>query len=350
MSSRDCVIIPIEEARQRRLQSCGKTVLSVEGLPPPSFRDAFRRYYHRIRSECQAFRKPGVVCVVVNTSGIVCVRQLLARPTSVSAAILGRHNEADIWVGGDQGISLRHLAVIVFPHEGRDEPRFRVLDLRTATAMTDEAGRRLESLEAEGPVFVRCESCALLLFPTTEQDLPWPDDAEEGWACIPERVYFDESSAEPDRWARRPRRPTPRGSGPVGPSRGAVTIVQTARAPAQVQQKLLAEGESPLGTLELRSEAGTVTIQVGARALAQGVLLGRYDRCDSHGLAALADHRISRVHLLLVRVGDEVFAIDTASTNGTELDGEEGRAFDMVARRQLTIAGRAVVCWQPIGE
>jgi hypothetical protein len=48
--------------------------------------------------------------------------------------------------------------------------------------------------------------------------------------------------------------------------------------------------------------------------LEQGVLLGRYERC---AIRLLRLGSISRVHLLLVRMGEGVLAIDTASTNGT---------------------------------
>jgi len=325
-----------------------------------------------------------VVCLVVDAAGVVCSHRLVARRDGISAAIVGRHPAVELAVGEDAGISLRHLAIVVHPTRSTrpgDEPRFRVLDLRTATAMTDELGRRLESLEAEGPVFVQCESRALLLFPTTDADLPWPDDPEQGWACIPERVYFDEAPARPDRWVRRrdprqhralrARRPTPRGSdvGAVAAfRRDDVTAVQTCSAPALAQPRLLSEGEPAVGALRLRSPGDDTTIELGERVLALGVLLGRYDRCDSHGLPVLDNPRVSRVHLLLVQIGQAVYAIDTASTNGVvgvagdgvaadgvagdgvagdARDAQRGRTFALQAGRDLLLPGQIRLSWKP---
>ena len=55
--------------------------------------------------------------------------------------------------------------------------------------------------------------------------------------------------------------------------------------------------------------------------LALGVLLGRYDRCDICGNLSWDPDRVSRVHALLLKEGDDIYAIDLASTNGTIIDG-----------------------------
>jgi pSer/pThr/pTyr-binding forkhead associated (FHA) protein len=52
-----------------------------------------------------------------------------------------------------------------------------------------------------------------------------------------------------------------------------------------------------------------------------GVLLGRYDRCDISGQLSWDPGRVSRVHALLLKEGDDIYAIDLASTNGTIVDG-----------------------------
>jgi hypothetical protein len=369
MTSRRCLAISNDDPHQRALQNGSRTCVAADDLPPPPpFHEAFFRHYDRIRKACESTSEPGIVCVAANAAGLVRVQRLPAQPDAVHCAILGRHKEADIWMGEDPRISLRHLALIVFPHEEGYDPRFRLLDLRTATAMTDELGRRLESLEAEGAVFVHCGSCAILLFPTSER-IPWPDGAEQGWACIPERVYFAESAAEPDRWVRRPRRPTH-----IPPARrlsstkskdgsqGAATMVQTTRAPKLArQQKLLEKNESPVGMLMLQAGEASDVIEVGGSALADGVLLGRYDRCDNHRLDTLANRHISRVHLLLVEIDNKVLAIDTASTNGTKLADEQslsrplGKALadepvcvlEMSKNSALVLAGCVTATWSP---
>ena len=71
----------------------------------------------------------------------------------------------------------------------------------------------------------------------------------------------------------------------------------------------------------IHSDAGTTGIAIGRRAAKEGVLFGRYDRCDNEGLPVLTHISISRVHMLAVEIADQRYAIDTASTvaaNGLE--------------------------------
>ena len=74
------------------------------------------------------------------------------------------------------------------------------------------------------------------------------------------------------------------------------------------------------GTLEI---AGPIARcgWIGTDALASGVLLGRYTRCD--GTDALDDPSLSRVHALLLHVDNQLVVIDTSSSNGMRVVGEE---------------------------
>ncbi len=72
--------------------------------------------------------------------------------------------------------------------------------------------------------------------------------------------------------------------------------------------------------LELIGPERREHIQVGQAALRDGVLIGRYARCDR---ACLDDESVSRVHALLIQLGDELLVVDTASTNGTASPGHE---------------------------
>ncbi|PIE18043.1 MAG: hypothetical protein CSA65_06315 [Proteobacteria bacterium] len=56
-------------------------------------------------------------------------------------------------------------------------------------------------------------------------------------------------------------------------------------------------------------------LTLGSRATKRGVLLGRFRRCN--GASILTDDCISRVHLLIVEVGEHLYTIDTGSTTGT---------------------------------
>jgi hypothetical protein len=240
---------------------------------------------------------------------------------------------ADLYLDSDPSLSLRHLVVILHPlAAGEPDARYRLVDLRTAGAFMDENGRRLESLEAEGPVFIGCGRYGIFFLPTGDE-LPWPDDPEEGWECIPDRVYLEDTIAEPDRWHRRRHKAR---AGKDGRKKGR-TMVQTFRGPMRARRRLLADGEAPLGELEITSREGANTIIIGPAATDEGILLGRYERCDTEGLPVLSHGSISRVHFLMIRIAGQLYAVDAASTNGVFVDGEEVRVQAMSFGQRLML-------------
>jgi hypothetical protein len=302
-------------------------IMIVEERPVGrSFQSLFLLNYEQIRRIGSAFAQPGLAVIAIDSftarvAGSICIAAKAAKP---NLAIVGRHSMADLFLESDPSLSLRHLAVVVEPmsewarHGG--DLRYRLLDLRTRLAFEDEDGRTLEGVVAEGPIFVRCGHYALLCL-ITGDETDWPSDAEQAWACIPPRVYLDETEAEPDRWRRQRRARTPARGHPVSEPGGAigdrVTRVQRTIGPWRLRAELLLEGEPPLGTLRVRATSGSQAITIGGHAASQGILLGRYDRCDASDATVLTDPNISRVHLLLLQVGRGMFAFDVVSTNGT---------------------------------
>lgn len=277
------------------------------GLPPPepeSFADRFVRCYGEIRALCVRASDPGLALVAVDERGVAAASLLAARPGRITAAVVGRHNMAELYLPGDPTLSLRHALVLLHPLGG--DVRFRLLDLRTSGAFRDEQGRRLEALEAEGPVIVGCARYSFFLLPVGGE-LDWPESALDAWHCIPERIYLRDVDAEPDRWQRRRLRRN---------------AVRPLTGPATARERMVADGEHPVGELRLDSRRGHGALLVGPSALDEGVLLGRAPRCDASGLGVLADDRISRVHALVVRIAGEVYAVDVASTQGLWLDGQ----------------------------
>lgn len=107
--------------------------------------------------------------------------------------------------------------------------------------------------------------------------------------------------------------------------REGITLITSQRGPTRIGIELVGADEQPLGALRLAAGASAQTFVLGARALDEGVLLGRYARCDTHGASVIDIDGNSRVHLLVLRIDDVVYAVDTASTNGTYLAGEEVR-------------------------
>jgi hypothetical protein len=81
---------------------------------------------------------------------------------------------------------------------------------------------------------------------------------------------------------------------------------------------------------------------VSDEQLDRGLLFGRYERCQ---LPLDGDDALSRVHLFVVRVDDRVWAIDTASTNGTRHNGIPVDASALSGTASLLLARRCVVHW-----
>ncbi|MCA9678641.1 MAG: FHA domain-containing protein [Kofleriaceae bacterium] len=346
-------------------------VMVVERMPTLPFQRLFAVGWEEMRRLVCTFTSPGVVVVAVDAvnkrvAGSLCLQ---AKVGAANAAVVGRHGHCDLYLDGDPAMSLRHLALVVAPLAAgatRPQVAFRLLDLRTRTAFLDEGGRRLESVTAEGATFVAVGSHALF-FLVTGDDTVWPESASEAWKCIPERVYLDEVGAEPDRWARRRKSPFPEeptdgagrmaeGTGVIeipdpGPvDNGRITLVRTRPGPARAQVSLVGDGDTELGALQVTAKGKSQRISVGERAAAGGILLGRYDRCDTHGATVVAHHGVSRVHLLVLSVGDAVYAIDTGSTNGTFRRGhdDEVRIVRLEAGQDLVLGDDlARVSWTP---
>lgn len=329
-------------------------VMVADSLPTLPFARLFLVAWEELRRLLCSFTMPGVVVVAVDAvqrrvAGSLC---LAAKIDHANAAIVGRHGHCDLYLEGDPALSLRHMAIVVAPlRAGETSPQvsFRVVDLRTRSAFSDEHGRRLESVTAEGPTFLAAGSHALFVVVSGE-DPVWPESAAEAWKCIPERVYLDERDAEPDRWRRRRKLAVPahveeptdggpafaEGTGVVDVAEpgvapaaepagdpGRITLVRTQPGPARARVSLLGDDDREIGAMTLAAKGGAQRIAVGERAAEAGILLGRYERCDTHGASVVSHHGISRVHLLVLAVGDALYAIDTGSTNGTYRDGSD---------------------------
>lgn len=349
-------IVRLEGGQQRDLADNHDTlIVGVDALAPRcSFGDLFIQHYVEIRRTCMGFRKPGVAVIAVDlnrrrVAGSICVA---AKADEANAAIIGRHSMADLYLDSDPGLSLRHLVLVVNPLSSDRDVRFRVIDLRTRLAFEDEKGERFEALVAEGPIFLRCGNFALFCM-VTGDPTDWPSSAEAGWQCIPERVYIQEEEAEPDQWQRR--RPGRRQKAlPADAKR--VTRVQPRRGPTRAKRHLLGPGEEPLGNLRISTDQASQTLVIGVEAAKRGILLGRYERCDTHGAKVLTHDNISRVHLLVLGVEGQLYAIDTASTNGTWLREDDGscqelRITPLDPRDELLLGEElAFVRWVPAGR
>lgn len=355
------------------------------GVPIKRPKDALEVLAHvwaDVRGVIVGLGAPGVAVVAVDThklrvAGSMCIA---AKPGAVNAGIVGRHGQCDLYLEGDGALSLRHLVVVVDPMTAWDEPgaggpgswevRYRLIDLRTATGFRDEAGRQLEAVTVEGPAFVFVGRYALYCFPTGDADA-WPEDGPSAITAMPERLYEDERDAEPDRWRRGRHardawaegskvvdpadpgdpadKPADKGDKASGRGSSIITRVTSITGPARARVDEITPGDELLGTLELQSRLGHDEVRVGSGGADRGLLLGRYSRCDTAGATSLALEKISRVHLLVVRIGDDLWAIDTASTNGMAAAGADVRVHRLQPGEALTLAdGAGTVQWRPV--
>jgi hypothetical protein len=191
----------------------------------------------------------------------------------------------------------------------------------------------LSGLRADGPGFFHVGRYVLFVF-VTGDPTDWPDSPFDAWSFIPERIYLAEQLRHASGSGRRRAVPIDR----------AHTLIQETAQPGRLDGRhLLARGERIVAELALFRAR---RVKVGATALERGILIGRAARCDSGG--ALEDQRLSRVHLLIVAVREQIYAIDTASTNGSRLADEPGhlRVRALPDRAELELADVAQIGWR----
>lgn len=299
--------------------------------------------YTRFADVCRAVDEPGVALVAVDETtgkpaGLACLR---ARVDRYVTAIVGRHDKCDLYLAGNDRLALRQLAVVLAPvRDWRAKTAnvaFRVLDLRTVEGMVDESGRPLRGLRSEGPAIVRCGGYVIYALPLGDPT-DWPVSASDAWAFLPERMYFDELARVPDGTAVRE----------VAAARSQNTsVVVRVPGPRDTAMQLVTDRDVA-GRLHVRGPWGRTALEVGHQALREGVLIGRYARCDGHGLCV--DNSLSRVHALLLHVDDRLLAIDVASTNGSRAVGQQdARVIELVDHCELELelgeATRVRWCW-----
>ncbi len=283
----------------------------VPSSPCHASGELFFEFYDSIRDWLQDHKASGLAVVALDENGVQAKAYLQAHENRVNSAIIGRHERADIFLGDDASLSLRHLAVLVSPTTHRKPQCVRVVDLRTAAGFTDERGTRIRACEAERPFFIRCGRYSVLFVPVTGHDeRDWPEEPETIWTDL---------------------------------RRQDAAMLAVSR-PATLDDGLLSHDEKPLGELVIESEEGSGTMPVGKRAARSGILLGRSDRCD--GDALLGNPHISRVHALIVAMAGSLYAIDTASKNGVWGEQGEERAQLLESGTKFSLCGLARIEWR----
>ena len=331
-------------AGQVRGTSVNAPTLYAREAPRPArvrpIRDLFVHAYARFAATCRVVDEPGVALIAIDgftgqAAGIATVR---ARVDRHVAAIVGRHDRCDLFLSRAE-LALRHFAVIVPPVQSFARHAitpFRLLDLRTTGGLVDEEGRELRGLRAEGPAVVRCGGYVIFALPLGDAT-DWPASADDAWACLPQRVYLDELEHLPEGSAMVPIHRSP----------GHSSVITRTRGPWDSSSEMpvaSADGDAA-GTLYVSGPQGTGRLHVSRRALADGILLGRYARCDGAGLGG--DASVSRVHALMLLMDDRLLLVDTASRNGSrEVGSEATRLITITGDSELQLGCKTQVRWR----
>jgi len=292
----------------------------------PTARAAYSAVWSRLQAlRTEAFDSPYLAVFAVHQSGTV--REALL--SADQFLVIGRHARCQLTLD-DPGVSLRHLVAHWSdrPSDGQaGGPVVRLWDLRTAQPFVTEDGQRTSSVVADGVLFATLGSWQLLFLPLAGSSAGRMAEGEDAaWARLPKRRFALA------RFAReRPR------------SRDHTldSIVTHTLLPGVFGDEVVAEAAA-LGAIAVESPGGRTERRVSADQLDRGLLFGRYERCQ---LAVEGDGWLSRVHLFVVRIDGRLWAIDTASTNGTTRNGAPMRASLLAGPAMLLLGRHCIVHW-----
>jgi hypothetical protein len=306
-------------------------MISSPVAPKASFAQTFKAIFAELKPIYEAFTRDGLLCVAARDNGKIASYVHLPLLSDEGAfGVIGRHECCALTLR-DEEVSLRHALVRVTRMTG-DEVRVRLIDLGSSNTFHTEDQQACKSVMAEGPMFVNLLGYQLYLLPTGNMSLGrWADDADSTWKSFPERVYFDHRI--PERMVNDVR--------PQGRARRH-TYMTLLPAAQHLRARPGAGGES-LGTILLSAENTQIAHRVSHEDLERGVLIGRYERCQLAGAAG----SLSRVHLVLLLDGGDIWAVDTASLNGTIVEGQRISAIQLDREIELRLPSGMGMRWVP---
>jgi hypothetical protein len=317
-------------------QRAGTIAAPDEPSSPRSFAEVFAAIFPGLAELHASFRKDGVLAVAVWRGEELADYVHIVLAGDPQFALVGRHQRCDLSVSRDPALSLRHAVIAARVASG--ELRLRFLDLLSGSGLVTEDGHRCEALAADGAMFVRLGDYHLFLLPTgTLSPLAWAATAADTWRMIPERIYRDNRVAA--------RLPGAGRGGRVALPSVATRLLEPPGALRPYRPEAGARG-TPVADIELRTSSGSERYTLHEADLERGMLLGRYDRCQ----LGVADDRMSRIHLLIVRNGEDVWAVDTASTNGTTVAGRSVRSVRLDERTRLVLGREVSLRWEPVSS
>src|SRR3954462_6039263 len=275
----------------------------------------FRKHFQALKAAHDAQPGDGVLVAAVDGNGLFDAHAHLRLPQSgIAHLIVGRHERCDFVLSRDSDVSLRHV-LIRATRTAKGSVHLRAIDLRSRLGLLSEEGKRCEAVASKGPLFLQGASYTLFLIPTGPSTRPWSDDADATFGS-----FFPRNQE-----ILPPPQPLKSRAAPAARAVKLATITISSSSP----------------------ETGdfTSTHAVWSDQLERGILVGRGARCSPGGFD---EANPSRVHLVLLSVDDEVWAIDTASTNGTrEQDGPCFRQPLLSGDKELVLADSLFLRWSP---
>ncbi len=227
-------------------------------------------------------------------------------------AVVGRHTECDVRLRDDPFVALRHVLVrsIALPS---GTAALRVLDLHTASGFAAFGAGTQTAVFAEGPIAIGVGAYALVAFPNDGGSLPetLPSVEMKTPTLVSEQLEALAEAMSPYRVNARQCMRSSR-----------ITLMPSA-VMAFESGPSVPSGSSFAVTLARGGRQATVVI--GEEHLARGILIGRSEKCHCEELRRVTAKGTSRVHVLLQREGEHVFAYDLASTQGTFLGSHRVR-------------------------
>ncbi len=256
--------------------------------------------------------------------------------------LVGRHPSCQLALGSDPSVSLRHLIVRIY-HRPHKKAVVKVLDLHSETGFQDESGTTVTALKCEGAFFIKVGQYAIFAF---DNDAPLrTEDPAEAWQNLPAREIIDMRAEEE---AERPPPPKP----DVNPR---LRLVHTGERPITFVTRVVGplhlgrvsrHDERALGFLFITGKGLDMSIPLSAAALARGVLIGRYLRCDIGYDAIPFSANISRIHLVLLLDETGFWAIDAASSNGCYHQGTPFHSMLIEEGTDISLANEYMLRWR----
>lgn len=303
---------------------------------PPDLKAAYAFARGVVRNSADLLRgRPGHRVMWVHRSGFGGA-PLFAHPDAFM--VVGRHTQCGLCLPDDDPfVALRHVMVrsIALP-EGK--VALRVQDLHTDGGFVLADGSQQRSIFAEGPVAVGLGDHALVALPgeTPDDALPnvLPDVQVDTPKHIRDQIAAMEQALNPGGPYRLNARPMNRTSR-ITLMPHLVMLGESVAAPALGR---LSNGSRWSVTLERAGR--TARVSVTADELKGGVVIGRSEKCHSEDLRRITDNNTSRVHVLLLREGNQMHAFDLASTQGMYLNGQPVRRIDLADHGTVLLLGK----------